>query len=1012
MLTISMLQTPSILLDGQPVVLPFKRADALVYYLAVNRTASRQELIALLWEGEDEAKGLKNLRNALYTIKKALGGDILLSPQKATIRLNPQWEIDCDYDRFTRQGDFSAYHGPFLSGFSVRGAFALDEWIFRTREKLHMQYLQSLQEQARLARREQRYDDAIRMGQSFLAEEPYDEAMAAFLMQCFKETSQFARAIQIYQKLKDLLSREMGADPLESTTMLYYEILNHWTSSSKPLDDPTAPVGREQAYDALRAAVFTFRESSSRRCSQLLLGEPGSGKSELINQFLRTGDLTGLFTVRCECMQSDSQKPLSLWSRLLRPIFEFLRAEGISVASQALERISKAIALFDGLAITDQLPYDRTLEDSVLLVFSQACRQKKALVILDDLHLADIQSIQLLSYLLRHLERGSLMLILSSTWACQEATLSILKELEADELLHRQLLDPLTKADTALLLRRELGDDAAMALAEPFYHESGGNLKLLMGLVLAYRQNPDVSTSLKAVNTLLLDRLVGLSEQALLVIRRMSVFRDGLSGALLLELTGGQEHALNTCLLELRRRGILEEVTVQNQTQYRFLHKRLQSLVYERLSVFQRKRLHSQAACLLAGKQALPDAHLCREISWHFQQAEDKKNALQYRILALEQQTRAWCEPFAPGGSDCLAHDLSELVQEADSCQQALFALSQGVSYPFDEDILYRLTLSRGRLALYQGDTEQATAILGTLGTPAQTPLQMAHICELLAFAAFCRQSTELTERYVSTGLRYLTHSPDPMAQARLYRLRGCCFYLRGDYDRGGYYVQEAIDLLEQRRPDPNVRPVLAACYADLGRGARCRNDFLHAGRWFKKAQDLLKDQRCAGQVWIYVHYGRTVFSVDDHIHAKALFAQALELARHQQELWGHAAAAAYCAYFQMTDGDDALAAQTLQEAMACAEQMHAPLESGILNFVCMKIRRRLDLEQRPDSPLLPLLPDSADEYARRGMRLCRQIPDVFEMQMLSKDLRDSISSQLRYRSSELYSKNKRFMSE
>ena len=58
------------------------------------------------------------------------------------------------------------------------------------------------------------------------------------------------------------------------------------------------------------------------------------------------------------------------------------------------------------------------------------------------------------------------------------------------------------------------------------------------------------------------------------------------------------------------------------------------------------------------------------------------------------------------------------------------------------------------------------------------------------------------------------------------------------------------------------------------------------------------------------------------------------------------------------------------------------------------------------------LLPDTADNYARRGVRLCSGVPDVFEMQMLSKDLRDGISSQLRYRSSELYSKNKRFMSE
>ena len=137
MLKITVPQTPGIELDGAPVALPFKRADALLYYMVVRRSATRQELIALLWESDDEAKGLKNLRNALYTLKKVLGGDVLISPQKSMIVLNPEWEIDCDYDRFVRDGDFSAYRGQFLNGFGVKNAFALEEWIHRTREKLH-----------------------------------------------------------------------------------------------------------------------------------------------------------------------------------------------------------------------------------------------------------------------------------------------------------------------------------------------------------------------------------------------------------------------------------------------------------------------------------------------------------------------------------------------------------------------------------------------------------------------------------------------------------------------------------------------------------------------------------------------------------------------------------------------------------------------------------------------------------------------------------------------------------
>ena len=219
MLKVTMLQTPSITLDGVPVSLPFKRADALLYYMMVQRSATRQELIALLWENRDEATGLKNLRNTLYALKKALGGDFLLSPQKSLILINRDWDVDCDYDRFTQQGDFSAYQGPFLQGFAVKHAFSFDEWVGRTREKLHGRYLSHLAQQAREAHEAGDEEEAIRVAVEYLQDEPFDEEMAAFLMRRFQGAHKYSKAAQVYQKLKEQLLEELGTEPLESTTV-------------------------------------------------------------------------------------------------------------------------------------------------------------------------------------------------------------------------------------------------------------------------------------------------------------------------------------------------------------------------------------------------------------------------------------------------------------------------------------------------------------------------------------------------------------------------------------------------------------------------------------------------------------------------------------------------------------------------------------------------------------------------------------------------------------------------
>lgn len=194
MLKITMLQTPSVQLDGKAVSFPFKRVDALLYYMLVRRSATRQELISLLWESCDETTGLRNLRNTLYTLKKVLGGDFLLSPQKSLVVVNGEWKVDCDYDRFTRDGDFSAYRGPFLQGFAVKHAFSFDEWLNRTREKLHEQYLSRLAELAREAAEAGEQEGAIRWATEYLREDPLDEAMTAFVMKRFRETRKFSRS--------------------------------------------------------------------------------------------------------------------------------------------------------------------------------------------------------------------------------------------------------------------------------------------------------------------------------------------------------------------------------------------------------------------------------------------------------------------------------------------------------------------------------------------------------------------------------------------------------------------------------------------------------------------------------------------------------------------------------------------------------------------------------------------------------------------------------------------------
>ncbi len=1003
MLTIRMLGTPQILLDGIPVTLPFKRAEALLYYLAVERSASRQELIALLWESEDETKGRKNLRHALYTLKKELGGDVLVSPQKSVIVLNAQWEIDCDYDRFVRQGEADAYGGSFLTGFAVRNAFSLEEWILRVRENLHNLHLNGLEKQAKALWEKEDLEGACASAMAYLAEDPFDETMAAFLMACYQERRQYNRAAQVYQKLKKQLSQELGVDPLETTTIKYYEILNQWNDAAKQPNERTnhaVPVGREKIYDTLRAATLAFAETATRRSSQLLVGESGSGKSEVLNHFLRVGEFQDLLVVRTECLHSEHQTPLSAWRQIVRQILEFAWQEQVPVPKLLREG-------FPGETMLDSM-----LEDAMLLLLSEVGRKRKILLILEDLQCADQWSVELLATLLRRLKRGTLMAVLSMTWGCSRQTMGILEQLEADEMLHRQVLLPLSPQNTKEILQRELGTDTAEQLADWFYQESGGNLRLLTNLVQAYDRTGDVHSTLERLSEFLLKRLSGLSEDALRVTQLLSLSSRGVSVKILQELMHADTRQLSEILMNLRQRAIAEEFVAGDVNCCRFVHPKLRELVYGQLTAYQRQELHGQMAALLADSTPNPPELLCWEIAWHYEKVGQLEATLDFELKALELETRWRCTAFVPWPKGREV-SLERLEKSLDRAQERLTRLQQKQKRELTAFSI-RLDLIRGRMALFRGDWDQAVALLGNLtaSDPEGHRLELAKICSLLANGAYSRQAVDLVERYVTAGLRFLKWQHDDMTLARLYQLRGNCFGLRGDYDRARYYLQETVELLDNMNQSEEVRCVLASAYADMGRIALCCNDFSHADPWYKKALGLLKEIDCVGKVWVLVHYGRTVFAVDNHIRAKDLFRQAYSAAEKTGEPWGRTAAGAYCAYFAMAEGDEEDAARILRQTVEFETVLNSPMERGILDFVRMKIRRRLDLEQRKDSALTELLSERADDYARRGVRLCGALPDIFEIQMLSKDLRDGISTQMRYRSSELYSKNKRFMSE
>ena len=109
---------------------------ALLVYLAVERQASRDVLLGLLWPERDEPRARHSLRQALHELRRALGDCLDVSLDGAAAASH----LETDLGRFERavEADRSAealelYGGAFLEGVFLARTHAFEEWVDRRR---------------------------------------------------------------------------------------------------------------------------------------------------------------------------------------------------------------------------------------------------------------------------------------------------------------------------------------------------------------------------------------------------------------------------------------------------------------------------------------------------------------------------------------------------------------------------------------------------------------------------------------------------------------------------------------------------------------------------------------------------------------------------------------------------------------------------------------------------------------------------------------------------------------
>jgi WD40 repeat protein/DNA-binding SARP family transcriptional activator len=319
MLEIRLLGQFEVRLDGEPVTLALRSAQSLLAYLVLSAgTAHRREKLAgLQWPDADEDSARGSLRHALWRIRKAIElglptGERYLLTDDLSIAFNATvaYTVDataldgatnsaCTLDDL--KDALSHYRGELLPGF-------YEEWVLRERERLEAVFDRKMDELLERLVVDERWPDVLEWAERWIAVGHTPEPAYRALMLAHSERGDRARVATVYQRCRQALFEELGAQPSERTRTLFERLsrgervlptrampARDGASDARTLDQDSAAPGEPpykglQYFDEADAEWYFGRESLVARLVERLQTEPllalvgasGSGKSSVV----------------------------------------------------------------------------------------------------------------------------------------------------------------------------------------------------------------------------------------------------------------------------------------------------------------------------------------------------------------------------------------------------------------------------------------------------------------------------------------------------------------------------------------------------------------------------------------------------------------------------------------------------------------------------------------------------------------------------------------------------------
>ena len=978
MLTILVLGPPQILVDGVAVVVPRRRARALIYYLAAQRRPiNRERLLALFWPDHERTAARQLLRTTLHGVRRAVG-PIIEGEEDLVI----SGDVEVDYrtladavtapavDEAALATALARYRDDLLAGFTLPDSAPFTEWLAAERERARLLARRGYTRLARAAEMRGDFAAALMALDRALTFDPLQEDLQRESMRLHYVAGDRVGAIRRYESLRDLLDTELGVPPMRETRELYDAIVTdrltddalkhrrhaaveqrvssgvsgNGTIAIRNAGQPTLPfVGR--------ISEMAVIESSGAGCLVLLEGETGIGKTRLAREALERHVAQGGLSLIATALELEQGLPYQPWIGLLRnllarPDWTSLRTR-LDLEPLWFGEVARLLPeLAPGSSVATQADEARLWEGVTQLLIALA-RQKPLMLLFDDVQWADASSLSLLGYVVRRTEEAPLRLIATARTTDYQAALRVLlNTLTREERLERLLLRRLSTAETEALARALSSYDAPR-LASWLYRNAEGNPFVTAELVRHARATgllsadgrlspmlPDEPVVPVSIYSLIQSRMARLSEEARRVLDTAVAVGRVFPFDVVARAAALSEMAALDALDELRAARLIEPLP---DGRFQFDHSLTMEVAYREVGEPRYRALHRRVAEALEAlnRDRLDD--VAGLIAWHFAEggAPERAAACAMRAGRHAASVAAWTEAIAFYEQALVGIPQSQRFDALINLGEALLmgGRSAQAAERFRESLALAQTPAgarRARLSLARALAPQgryAEMIEAVRGLERDGDLDERIAALFLWGTALSLEGSDLVGAALrlreAVRLILAQPSPDPVALAQVRFELGGVAAQQGDLSTAIASYREALAVADSAANDPAAITWRILARNNLAYHLHLQGHLEEAERWQEEGLRLTNEYGAPGlQPYLLSTRGEIALARGDLDAAEASFMAGLTLAERLVVPERVAGITANLGLVALQRGRTTLAIHRLSTAMARADAL------------------------------------------------------------------------------------------